>query len=252
VERLAGLGRLAGKVVIISGAAQGMGRCHVERCVEEGARVVATDVQTGPGEELAAALGDAVAFVHHDITDVDGWGRVVDTAVGRFGRLDGLVNNAAIYPATNLIEAEDPAVVERVFRVNVLGTWHGIRAVAPAMRASGGGSIVNLSSLAGLKGIEGLSTYGMSKWAVRGLTKYAARELGPSNIRVNSVHPGGIDNTGMFSAPTGEDAERFYRQHPLRRAGQPSEVSGVVIHLLSDQSSYVTGCEHTVDGGSWT
>jgi 3alpha(or 20beta)-hydroxysteroid dehydrogenase len=254
VERLRGnvAERLRGNVVIVTGAAQGMGRSHVEGCVAEGARVVFTDVQTGPGAELAEALGDAVAFVEHDVTDVDGWARVVATAVERFGRLDGLVNNAAIYPKPTPILEEDPAQVERVFRVNVMGTWHGIRAVAPVMRAGGGGSIVNISSLAGMRGYEGLNTYGMSKWAVRGLTKTAARELGPAGIRVNSVHPGGIDRTGMFTAPEGEAADRFYATHPLRRAGQPEEVTGVVIHLLSEQSSYVTGMEHVVDGGSWT
>ena len=140
----------------------------------------------------------------------------------------------------------------RVLRINLIGTWLGIRAAVPALRAAGGGSIVNISSLAGMRGYEGLSTYGMSKWAVRGLTHTAARELGPDRIRVNSVHPGTIENTGMFTTPTDPEAyDRLYKVMPLRRPGTSAEVSGVVIHLLSDQSSFVSGTEHVVDGGSW-
>lgn len=245
------MGQLDGKVVIVTGAAQGMGRSHAARCVAEGARVVATDIRADAGGAAVEALGDAAMFVAHDVTDAASWASVVDAATARFGRVDGLVNNAAVYPTPTTIEAESPDALERVLRVNVIGTWHGIRAVIPAMRAAGGGSIVNISSLAGMKGFVHLGSYGASKWAVRGLTKTAARELGEDRIRVNSVHPGTIDGTGMFSAPTDPAAyDALYRTMPLHRPGAPEEVSGVVVYLLSDLSSYVTGAEHLVDGGS--
>ena len=142
-------------------------------------------------------------------------------------------------------------MLERLLKVNGIGSWHGIRAVVPAMEASGGGAIVNISSLAGMRAYPNLGSYSASKWAVRGITKVAARELGPLGIRVNSVHPGGIAETGMYSAPTDAAAyERQYRGHPLGRPGGVDEVSGVVVYLLSDLSSYVTGYEHVVDGGS--
>lgn len=245
------MGLLEGKVVIVTGGAQGMGRRHVQRCVAEGARVVATDVQIDAGRATVAELGDAAMFVAHDVTDAASWGVVVDATLERFGRLDGLVNNAAVYPTPTSIEHESPDALERVLRVNVIGTWHGIRAVIAPLRAAGGGSIVNISSLAGMKGFVHLGSYGASKWAVRGLTKTAARELGADAIRVNSVHPGTIDGTGMFSAPTDPAAyDALYRAMPLHRPGIADEVSGVVVYLLSDLSSYVTGAEHLVDGGS--
>jgi 3alpha(or 20beta)-hydroxysteroid dehydrogenase len=245
-------GRLEGKVVVITGAAQGMGRSHVECCVAEGALVVATDVRGDALRDALGSLGDAVRPLEHDVSDEAGWAGVIATAVDGFGRLDGLVNNAAIYPTPTPIMDADQATLERVLRINLIGTWLGIRAVVPALRAAGGGSIVNISSLAGMRGYEGLSTYGMSKWAVRGLTHTAARELGPDRIRVNSVHPGTIENTGMFTTPSDpETYDRLYKVMPLRRPGTSAEVSGVVIHLLSDQSSFVSGTEHVVDGGSW-
>ncbi len=245
------MGNLESKVVIITGAAQGMGLAHAHRCVAEGARVVATDIRGDVGRDATAALGHGATFIAHDVSDADSWTSVIAAALDRFGRLDGLVNNAAIYPTPSRIEHEEPEALERVLRVNVVGSWHGIRAVIEPMRAVGGGSIVNISSLAGMRGFVNLGSYSASKWAVRGITKVAARELGPDNIRVNSIHPGGIAETGMYSPPADETAyERHYRGHPLGRPGQPDEVSGVVTYLLSDLSSYVTGYEHMVDGGS--
>ena len=245
------MGHLDGKVVIITGCGQGMGRRHVERCVEEGASVIATDVRAEAGLAAVDPLGAAAVFVAHDVADADGWKEVVATALDHFGRVDGLVNNAAIYPAPSIIEHDTLEAMERAFQVNVIGTWHGMRAVLEPMRATGGGSIVNISSLAGMRGFSRLGAYSASKWAVRGLTKVAAREFGDDNIRVNSVHPGTIDGTGMFSAPTDQEAyDRLYKPMPLHRPGLPEEVSGVVIYLLSDLSSYVSGVEHVVDGGS--
>ena len=171
------MGQLEGKSIIITGAAQGMGAVHARSCVEEGARVVITDLQRGPGEELAAELGDDAVFVEQDITSDASWDRVVEIALERFGRLNGLVNNAAIWWTSPILE-EDPERFRKMLEVNVLGTWWGMRKVVPAMRDAGGGSIVNLSSIAGTRGIPGHGYYGASKWAVRGLSKVAANEFG--------------------------------------------------------------------------
>ncbi len=241
------MGQLEGKSIIITGAAQGMGAVHARRCVEEGARVVLTDLQVEEGEKQAAALGDAAIFVEQDITSESDWDRVVAAAQDHAGRLDGLVNNAAIW-WTEAIMDETADQLRKMLEVNVIGTFHGMRKVVPAMRDSGGGSIVNLSSIAGTRGIPEHGSYGASKWAVRGLSKVAATELGQWNIRVNTIHPGAIEGTGMFLVPESEHAELFVTQ-PLQRPGRREEVSGLLIFLLSDQSSYVTGHEHVVDGG---
>jgi len=241
------MGQLEGKSIIITGAAQGMGAVHARRCVEEGARVVLTDLQVEEGEKQAAALGDAAVFVEQDITSEADWDLVVAAAVDRFGRLDGLVNNAAIWWTAAILD-EDADKFRKMLEVNVVGTFHGMRKVVPAMRESGGGSIVNLSSIAGTHGIPEHGSYGASKWAVRGLSKVGAAEFGQWNIRVNTIHPGAIAGTGMFQIPESEHAEVFVEQ-PLQRPGQREEVSGLLLFLLSDQSSYVTGHEHVVDGG---
>ena len=245
------MGELDGKVVIVTGAAQGMGRRHAERCVAAGARVIATDVQEDLGREVAGALGDSARFVAHDVTDAAAWDHVVSTTVAEFGGVDGLVNNAAIYRGTCPIEDEQLAVFELTLRINVVGTWLGIKSVIAPMRERGGGAIVNISSIAGMKGLPGFSSYGSSKWAVRGLTKIAAKELGEHGIRVNSVHPGGIEGTGMFTpAQTPDERQQRYVGVPLGRPGRTDEVSSLVIFLLSAASSYVTGVEHVIDGGS--
>ncbi|MBJ18405.1 MAG: glucose 1-dehydrogenase [bacterium] len=241
------MGQLEGKSIIITGAAQGMGAIHARRCVEEGARVVLTDLQVEEGEKQAEALGDAAVFVEQDITAEAEWDRVVAAAVDHAGRLDGLVNNAAIWWTESVMD-EDADRLRKMLEVNVIGTFHGMRKVVPAMRDSGGGSIVNLSSIAGTRGIPGHGSYGASKWAVRGLSKVAAAEFGSWNIRVNTIHPGAIEGTGMFLIPESEHADLFQAQ-PLQRPGRREEVSGLLLFLLSDQSSYVTGHEHVVDGG---
>lgn len=245
------MGMLDGRTVIVTGGAQGMGRRHVERCVAEGAFVVATDLQEAAGRAVVDALGDRAVFVRHDVTDPDGWDTVVAAALDRTGGLHGLVNNAAVYSGTKHISEEAFEVFDRTIRINVYGTWWGIKKVVEPMRASGGGSIVNISSIAGTTGMPGFTSYGSSKWAVRGLTKISAADLGPWGIRVNSVHPGGIAETGMFSVPQ-TDAEREQRRLavPLRRPGTTDDVSSVVLFLLSEASAYVTGVEHVVDGGA--
>ena len=241
------MGLLDGKCIVVTGAAQGMGGVHARRCAEEGAHVVLTDRQAESGAAVAADLGEGAVFVEHDITVAEDWDRVVGTATSRFGRIDGLVNNAAIWWTKSLLE-EDADQLRRMLDVNVVGTWLGMQKVTPIMRDLGGGSIVNLSSIAGTRGIPEHGAYGASKWAVRGMSKVAAVEFGEWNIRVNTVHPGAIEGTGMFLLPE-SDYEELFATQPLRRPGQRDEVSGLVLFLLSDLSTYVTGHEHVVDGG---
>lgn len=241
------MGQLDGKTVIITGAAQGMGAVHARRCVEEGARVVLTDLQVNAGQALAAELGDGVRFVEQDVTSESDWDRVVDEATTQFGGIDGLVNNAAIWWTKPVLE-EDAANMMKMLEVNVIGTWQGVRKVAPKMAERGGGSIVNLSSIAGTRGIPEHAAYGASKWAVRGLSKVAAGELGQMGVRVNTIHPGAVDGTGMFLVPE-EEREELFAMQPLPRPARREEISGLLIFLLSDASSYVTGHEHVIDGG---
>ena len=244
------MGQLDGKVVIVTGAAQGMGQRHAEQCVAAGARVIATDVQDALGREAVAGLGDAARFVPHDVTDEQAWDRVVDAATQEFGGLDGLVNNAAIYKGTCPIEDEPLSVFESTLRINVIGTWLGIKKAIAPLRARGGGAIVNVSSIAGMKGLPGFGSYGSSKWAVRGLTKVAASELGPT-IRVNSVHPGPIDTpmiTDMLKNNLGV-LQALIADTPLERVGTAEEVASLVLFLASDEASYCTGGEFLVEGG---
>ncbi len=211
------MGQLDGKVAIITGAAQGMGEVEACRFAAEGARIVLTDVQEEAGREVAKAIGDDATFVRQDVTSEADWDAVVATAIERFGGLDALVNNAAIHHI-GALEDESIDAFERMLRVNVVGTWWGIKKAIAPMRARGGGSIVNKSSIAGTRGIPGHTSDGTSKWAVRGLTKTAAYELGPDAIRVNSVHPGGIAETGMFSEPDDPNEQQAHMGAlPLRR-----------------------------------
>ncbi|MER5739682.1 MULTISPECIES: glucose 1-dehydrogenase [unclassified Streptomyces] len=235
---------LTGKVALITGAARGMGEAEARLFTALGARVVLTDVRAEEGEATAASLGPAARFVRHDVTDEASWSAAVAAAVDGFGRLDVLVNNAAVY-STSPVEHEDPARLDTLLRVNLAGPFLGIRAAAPALRASGGGSIVNISSQAGLQGIWGHGAYGAAKWGLRGLTKTAALELGPDGIRVNSVHPGAI-----ATAMTAHLGTAAHPAAPLGRVGEPEEVARLVAFLASDDSSYLSGAELAVDGGA--
>ncbi|MEU6983603.1 glucose 1-dehydrogenase [Streptomyces sp. NPDC046324] len=234
---------LSGKVVIVTGAARGQGAAEARLLAASGARVVGTDVREAEGRAVAAELGDAGLFVRHDVTSAEDWREVASAAVGAYGRIDALVNNAALW-RTAPVESETYEGFELLLRVNLLGPFLGIRAVVPALREAGGGSIVNVSSTAGLVGVPGHAAYGSSKFGLRGLTRSSALDLARYGIRVNSVHPGAVD-TPMTAAVAGKD----WSHVPLGRMGRAEEVGGLIAFLVSDASSFVTGAEFTVDGG---
>jgi 3alpha(or 20beta)-hydroxysteroid dehydrogenase len=239
---------LEGKTALVTGAARGQGAAHARLFAARGARVVLTDVLEAEGKTTAAEIGDAARFVRHDVTDPDGWAAAVTVAVDDFGGLDILVNNAAICEFRTL-EEETLDGFERLVRINLTGTFLGIKTAIEPMKARGGGSIVNISSVAGLTGPSRLGAYSASKWGVRGLTKVAAGELGRYGIRVNSIHPGVID-TPMIAGLGVERGEGNYASVPLQRVGVPEDVAELVAFLASDASSYLTGAELTIDGGS--
>jgi 3alpha(or 20beta)-hydroxysteroid dehydrogenase len=244
------MGRLDGKVALITGGARGMGKSHVRHFVAEGARVVFGDVRDDQGRYVAAGLGEQCCrYAHHDVTSEEDWAVAVALAVEAFGRLDVLVNNAGILTFAPI--AEMPlADFRRVLEVNAVGCWLGMKAVIDPMTKAGGGSIVNISSIEGFTGAAGLSAYSASKFAVRGMTKAAAAELAPFGIRVNSVHPGGVLTRMIVeSAGARSDGEAFLRSMPLGRFAEPVEISRLVAYLACDESSYSTGSEFVADGG---
>jgi 3alpha(or 20beta)-hydroxysteroid dehydrogenase len=240
--------RLDGKVAIITGAARGQGAAHARLFVAEGAKVLLADVMDAEGAAVADELGPAAAYRHLDVSSQPDWQAAVGDASARFGGIDVLVNNAAVHHVAP-IEHETQEVFERFLSINLVGAFLGIQAVIPVMRARGGGSIVNVSSTAGIKGYYGHGAYGASKWGLRGLSKVAAVELGADHIRVNSVHPGPI-RTDMM--PQDEASLARYRNLPLGRHGEPEEVSELICFLASGASSFITGTEHVIDGGSTT
>lgn len=238
---------LEGKVVVITGAGRGQGAAEARLCAEAGARVVVTDVREDEGRAVAAELGGQGLYVRHDVADPDSWAQVVRSAVAAFGAISALVNNAALWRTAH-VEQQRLDDFETLLRVNLLGPFLGIQAVAPVLRAGGGGSVVNISSTAGLVGIPGHAAYGSTKFGLRGLTRSAALDLAADRIRVNSVHPGAIDTPMVAEAVAGRD----WSHVPLGRMGRPEEVGELVLFLCSDASSYVTGTEFTVDGGMTT
>ena len=242
-------GRLDGKVAIVTGGARGQGEAEVRRFAAEGAKVVIADVLDDVGGAVATDIGDAARFVSLDVTSEDSWGAAVAEAVETFGGLHVLVNNAGILGAFNTIDRLALDDYLRTIMVNQVGTFLGMKHVAGPMADSGGGSIVNISSIGGLRGIPLSTAYVASKFAVRGMTKTAAMELGPRGIRVNSVHPGGVA-TDMTAAVGDTGQSKFYQRLPIARIGTPEDIANLVLFLASDESSYCTGAEFTIDGGS--
>jgi 3alpha(or 20beta)-hydroxysteroid dehydrogenase len=242
------MGRLDGRVAIVTGGARGQGAEEVRLFIAEGAVVVATDVLTEPGEALAAETG--ASFMRHDVTDEAGWEQVVQRTLDDHGRIDVLVNNAGIFERKKMLDTTVDDM-RRMFDINVLGVFLGMKAVAPTMSEQGSGSIVNISSLAGITAAPGAFAYGMSKFAVRGMTKTAAIELSRHGVRVNSIHPGMIQTDMLDQVAVGDEArlERMLRAVPVRRVAEPIEVARLALFLASDDSSYSTAGEFVVDGG---
>jgi 3alpha(or 20beta)-hydroxysteroid dehydrogenase len=243
------MGRLNGKVAIITGGAQGQGASAARAFVAEGAKVVIADIVDDVGKELADELGESAYYRRLDVSNEDDWTSAVAEAVETFGTVNVLVNNAGILHFSELTKTS-LADYERVIRVNQFGTFLGMRAVADVMIEAGGGSIVNASSIEGLGGMPFLIAYSASKFAIRGMTKVAAMELGPKKVRVNSVHPGMID-TGMTRVHGGDDAMKWGASRvALKRVGTPEDVAGLYVFLASDESAYCTGSEFVCDGGA--
>ncbi|MGS2587767.1 SDR family NAD(P)-dependent oxidoreductase [Streptomyces hebeiensis] len=244
------MGKLDGKVAIITGAAQGMGEAHARRFVDEGASVALTDVNEEAGQRVAGELGPRALFLRHDVTSLEDWGRVHRRTEEAFGPVTVLVNNAGILgPVTPTVDLGEEEYL-KVCAVNQHSQFYGMKTVIPSMRRAGGGSIVNVSSIAGIVSIVGAPNlaYVGSKFASRGMTKHVAVQYGPDNIRVNSVHPGYI-KTPMMAAATDENGGGIAETVPLRRMSDADEVSSLVLFLASDDSSYISGTEHVVDGG---
>lgn len=240
-------GRVADKVVLISGSASGMGASHAKFLVEEGAKVVVSDVQNEAGhalvEELNADSGaDVATFVTLDVTDFAAWQNAVKHAVTRFGTLNALVNNAGI-PAHGSVENVELEEWHRALDVNLTGSFYGMKAAIPELKKNATSSIVNVSSIAGLFGFKQKVAYSASKWGIHGLTRTSAMDFGADGVRINSIHPGSV-NTPMTAG-----LKRGFDQVPHNRAAEVEEVSPLVVYLVSDESKYVSGTSIAIDGG---
>ena len=245
------MGKLQGKVALITGAARGQGEAEARLFVEEGAQVVLGDIRDDLGKRVAESLGSSAIYMNLDVSREESWVEFCAGALEAFGRIDVLVNNAGILAMGSIAETSLDDYM-RVVQVNQVGVFLGMKAALAPMTQAGGGSIVNISSVGGLAGVAGMVSYVSSKFAVRGMTKTAALEFGPLGIRVNSVHPGGVD-TPML-APIGSGAQagderNIYSGLPLQRISEPEEIAKLVAFLASDESSYCTGAEFIADGG---
>lgn len=234
--------RLAGKVALISGAAQGMGASHARAIVANGGSVVIGDLNREKGEELASELGPKANFVMLDVRSDSDWDTAVDAAVSKFGKLNVLINNAGILKASPIVETKNEDW-QLVMDINLTGVFKGIRAATPALIKAGKASIINISSTAGLKAFPGTAAYNTAKWAIRGLTKTAALELAKHDVRVNSIHPGNV------KTPMIDGLYMNFNHVAQNRAGEPQEISNLVVFLSSDESSFSTGSEFIADGG---
>ena len=248
------MGRLDGKVAVVSGAARGMGRAFVECFAAEGAKVAVCDVRDDEGGEVAAALGDGATYLHLDVTSEDAWQEAIAATEAAFGPVTTLVNNAGIAEAAPFYEMSLESY-NRVTDVLQTGVFLGMKSVVPSMTRAGGGSIINISSMDGLMGMEGIISYIGAKWAVRGMTKAAAREVADRGIRVNSIHPGfiythlAVEDESHLAATHALIDKHTARHAPMKRTGRPEEIAKLALFLASDESSYSTGSEFVADGG---
>lgn len=242
------MGRLDGKVAVITGGAGGMGKIHAKLFIAEGAKVVIADLSSSDGERTAEELGEQAIFIELDVTDEENWTSLVEKTEERFGPINILVNNAGIVVSKSI---QDTSLEDfrTTSRINQDGVFLGIKNIFGSMKKAGGGSIVNISSISGIVGNMNNSAYVASKFAVRGLTKAAAAEYAPHDIRVNSVHPGTI-RTPMTEQPDVQEMiKKIEKQIPMQRIAEPEEISNLVLYLASDESTYSTGTEFVADGG---
>ena len=237
----------SGLTAIVTGAAGAMGEQEARMFAERGANVVLTDVRADEGTAIADDIGKSAVFVPHDVSSESGWNNVIETALSAFGSVNVLVNNAAISKAIKLIDT-DVDTFDLFYRINQLGVYLGMKSVVEPMKAAGGGSIINISSVAGLRGASTLFAYSASKWAVRGMTQSAALELARFKIRVNAVFPGVIDTPMNAPNPPGMN-DVLVKTTPLRRMGESHEVAEAVLFLASPEASFATGAELAIDGG---
>lgn len=247
MDRQQSSARVAGKVVLITGGAQGMGASHARMLASEGASVIIADLLEDQGRALAAEIcaargDDRALFTHLDVTDEESWRSALETVLRRFGRLDVLINNAGIFTRGSV---EDATVADwrRTIDIDLTGNFIGMHVCVEALKESGNASIINISSIAGLVGFKNRAAYAAAKWGVQGLTKTSALDLGPYGIRVNSVHPGSV------RTPLTAGLERGFDQVPLGRDADPAEISKLIVYLASDESAYVTGASIAIDGG---
>jgi 3alpha(or 20beta)-hydroxysteroid dehydrogenase len=243
------MGRLQDRVAIVTGGAAGQGAATARIFVEAGARVLVGDVDDERGRAVAAELGESAIYRRLDVTSEASWQEAAVAATSHFGRIDVLINNAGVVHSGSILDTRLDEF-ERVMRVNLHGAFLGIKTVAPVMIESGRGSIVNISSIAGIEGLSGLGAYVSSKWALRGLSRTAALELGPRGVRVNTVCPGGV-NTQMAN-PEGKPVREInsqYQHQPIQRIGEPDEVAYASLFLASDEAGFICGAELAVDGG---
>jgi len=239
--------RLTGKVAIITGGARGQGEAEARLFASHGAQVVVTDVLAEQGQAVAESLGDQAIFVQHDVSSEEGWADVIDHTLHRFGRVDVLINNAAISKPLKL-EDTTTATYRQIIDINQVGVFLGMRAVLQPMKQAGGGVIINVASVAGLQGTSTLFAYTASKWAVRGMSKSAALELARYNIRVNVINPGVIDTLINHDNPDKMN-QVLVQTTPLRRMGDPIEIAEAALFIASDAARFATGADFTIDGG---